>query len=70
MSTESGTTKSDLAGTRAGRFCPSCRSAMIYTGAQRQTEAGMTAEERCSTCGFTAWKRSVLGKQAPAQQRF
>jgi hypothetical protein len=69
MSTESGTAKSGLAGTRAGRFCPTCRSPMIYTGEQRSTEVGMSAEERCSTCGFTAWKRSVLGKDPAAQQR-
>jgi hypothetical protein len=42
---------------------------MIYTGEQRRTEVGLTSEERCSRCGFTAWKRSVLGKDVAAPQR-
>lgn len=69
MSADSGTTRSDLAGSRAGRFCPTCRSPMLYTGAQRDTEVGITTEERCSTCGFTTWKRSVLGKDPLTSQR-
>lgn len=65
MSSESQTPEKDLAGTASGRFCPKCRSAMVFTGALRHTEAGPSAEGRCSACGFTAWKRHVFPKSVP-----
>lgn len=55
-----GTGKSILAGTPADRYCPSCRSAMVYTGVLRETELGPKAEELCSACGLTAWKRTLF----------
>lgn len=63
MSTEMDTGESILAGTPAGRYCPSCRSAMVYTGVLRETELGPKAEERCSRCGFTAWKRTLFATE-------
>jgi len=64
MSSESQTSKETLAGKPAERFCPTCRSAMVYTGGLRRTERGPSAEHRCSACGFTAWKRHVFPSES------
>ena len=60
MTVESEMTDSHQEGDPAGRFCPTCRGPMLYTGQQRDSELGLNEQERCSTCGFTAWKRLVL----------
>ncbi len=67
MSSESQTPQEDLTGKSSGRYCPKCRSAMIFTGALRRTEAGPSAEGRCSACGFIAWKRHVFPKGTPTR---
>ncbi len=69
MSTEMEAGKSILANTPAGRFCPSCRTAMFYTGVLRETELGPKAEERCSSCGLTAWKRTLFATDKPVGDR-
>ncbi|MDH3729838.1 MAG: hypothetical protein OES13_01745 [Acidimicrobiia bacterium] len=69
MNTESEATKSILAGSPAGRFCPSCRSEMVYTGVLRSTELGPKAEERCSNCGITTWKRTLFSTDKPVGDR-
>ena len=64
----SDTAKPDMVGQPAGRFCPTCRSPMLYTGSTRETEVGPSTEERCSTCGFTAWKRALTSTDEPARK--
>ena len=56
-------------GQATGRFCPSCRSAMVYTGSQRTTPEGPSAEQRCSNRGYTAWKRLIFGSAAATDGR-
>jgi hypothetical protein len=42
---------------------------MVYTGQQRTNELGLSEQERCSTCGFTAWKRLVMGSNTPTTKK-
>jgi len=69
MNTSSDTGSQELAGSPTGRFCPTCRSPMVYTGAMRASASGRSSEQRCSTCGLTAWKRSLVGRDTPAAAR-
>lgn len=69
MNTDSKRAGQHSAGEEAGRFCPTCRGPMLYTGQQRDTELGLREQERCSTCGFTAWKRMLRGADGPVRTR-
>ena len=46
MDTDSGRAEEHSAGDAAGRFCPTCRGPMVYTGQHRTTERGLREQER------------------------